>query len=508
MGCVRSVHLPIVGAGAMTDVAVVGSGPNGLAAAVTMARAGLSVQLFEAAGTLGGGMRTAELTVPGFHHDVCASVHPMALASPFFKAFELERRVELLVPDISYAHPLDGGRAGIAYRSLDRTVDGLGADGRIWRAIMEPLLRDVDSVLDFTQNNLLRLPKAPAAAVQYGLRTLFQGSPAWNAGFARDVAPAMLTGAGAHAIGRLPSLATAGAGLLLGVLAHAGGWPVPRGGSQAIAQAMAEDFTAHGGTINVSHRVESVAALQAETGARAVICNTTPRALAAMGAGLLPERYVRKLESFKYGAGVCKVDFALSGPVPWTAAELRQAPTLHLGGSRESIARAENEVLAGRHPENPYVLAVQAGVLDDSRAPAGSHTLWAYTHVPANSTRDCTEAIIRAVERYAPGFRELIIASNTQTAQDVEAYNTNYIGGDISAGAVTITQLLKRPVVSPDPWRTPVSGLYLGSASTPPGPAVHGMAGWFAARSALRHSFGLPAPELGLTGAGRPMPKN
>ncbi|MFC8303545.1 phytoene desaturase family protein [Specibacter sp. NPDC057265] len=486
----------------MIDVAVVGSGPNGLAAAVTMARAGLSVQLFETAGTLGGGMRTAELTVPGFHHDVCASVHPMALASPFFKAFELQRRVELLVPEISYAHPLDGGRAGIAYRSLERTVEGLGADGRMWRTIMEPLVRDIAGVLDFTQNQLLRLPQVPAAAVKYGLRTLLQGTPAWNAGFAHDVAPAMLTGAGAHAIGRLPSLATSGAGLLLGALAHAGGWPVVRGGSQAIAQVMAEDFSSHGGAINLSHRVDSVAQLQAETGARAVICNTTPRALAAMGAGLLPDRYLRKLESFKYGSGVCKVDFALSAPVPWTAAELHQAPTLHLGGSRESIARAENEVLAGRHPENPYVLAVQAGVIDDSRAPAGAHTLWAYTHVPANSSQDCTESIIRAVERHAPGFRDVIIASSTQTAQDVGAYNANYIGGDISSGAVTITQLLKRPVISLDPWRTPVPGLYLGSASTPPGPAVHGMAGWFAARSALKHSFGLPAPDLAFDAAG------
>lgn len=484
----------------MTDVAVVGSGPNGLAAAITMARAGLSVQLFESADSAGGGMRTSELTVPGFRHDICASVHPMALASPFFKSFELARRIELLVPDISYAHPLDGGRAGIAYRSLDRTVAGLGADGRMWRAIMEPLLRDVDGIIDFTQDNLLRLPKAPAAVVKYGLRALLQGSPAWNAGFSHDVAPAMLTGVGAHAIGRLPSLATAGAGLLLGVLAHAGGWPVPRGGSQAIAQAMVDDLESHGGTIELSHRVESVAQVRAETGARAVICNTTPRALAAMGAGVLPERYLRKLESFKYGAGVCKVDFALSGPVPWTEPELHRAPTLHLGGSRQAIAQAENEVLAGRHPDNPYVLAVQASVIDDSRAPAGAHTLWTYTHVPANSSRDCTETIIQAVEKHAPGFRDLIVASNTQTAQDVGAYNANYPGGDISAGAVTITQLLKRPVISLDPWRTPAPGLYLGSASTPPGPAVHGMAGWLAARSALKHTFGLPAPDLRYTG--------
>lgn len=482
----------------MSDVAVVGSGPNGLAAAVTMARAGLSVQLFEAADSIGGGTRTAELTLPGYRHDVCAAVHPMALASPFFKAFELESRIELLVPEVSYGHPLDGGRAGIAYRDLDRTVAGLGVDGRVWRILMEPLLRRLEGVVDFTQDGLLRLPHDPLAVLRYGLRTLAQGTPVWNLGFKADVAPAMLTGVSAHAIGHLPSLATSGAGLLLGVLAHAQGWPVPRGGSQAIAQALADDLTAHGGRIETGQRIENIAELKASTGAKAIICNTTPRALALMAQDELPKRYIRKLESFKYGAGVCKVDFALSGPVPWTAAELAAAPTLHLGGTRESIAFAESEVLAGRHPKNPYVLAVQAGVVDDSRAPAGRHTLWAYTHVPAGSTRDCTEDIIRAVERHAPGFRDLILTSSTQTARDVGEYNANYVGGDISSGALTLGQLLKRPVISTDPWRTPAQGLYLGSASTPPGPAVHGMGGWLAARSALKNTFGLPTPYLGL----------
>jgi phytoene dehydrogenase-like protein len=482
----------------MVDVAVVGSGPNGLAAAVTMARAGLSVQVFEAADSVGGGTRTKELTLPGFRHDVCAAVHPMALASPFFRAFELGRRIELLVPEISYGHPLDGGRAGIAYRSLDHTVEALGSDGRAWRTLMAPLLRRLDGVIDFTQGSLLRVPKDPLAVIQYGMRTLLQGTPAWNLGFKEAVAPAMLTGISAHAIGRLPALSTAGAGMLLGVLAHAGGWPVPRGGSQAIAQAMVEDLLAHGGRIEVAHRVDSFADIKSATGAKAVIFNTTPRALVAMAGNELPSEYVRKLESFKYGAGVCKVDFALSGPVPWTALELRKAPTLHLGGTREAIALAENEVLAGRHPENPYVLAVQAGVVDDSRAPAGQHTFWAYTHVPAGSTRDCTEDILRSVEKLAPGFRDLILATSTQTAQDVGHYNANYIGGDISSGAVTMKQLLKRPVVAADPWRTPVPGLYLGSASTTPGPSVHGMGGWLAAKSALKNTFGLAAPELGL----------
>lgn len=479
-------------------MAVVGSGPNGLAAAVTMARAGLSVQVFEAAGSLGGGTRTAELTLPGYRHDVCSAVHPMALASPFFRAFELDRRIELLVPEISYGHPLEGGRAGLAYRSLDRTVEGLGVDGGAWRALMAPLLRRLDGVIDFTQDSLLRLPRDPLAVMAFGMRTLAQGTPAWSLGFKGDAAPAMLTGVAAHAIGRLPSLATTGAGLLLGVLAHAQGWPVPKGGTQSIADAMAADLEVHGGRIELSRRIGSVAGLRSETGAKAIICDTTPRSLAAMAGPELPQRYMRQLESFKYGAGVFKVDFALSGPVPWTVPELGQAPTLHLGGSREAIAFAENEVLAGRHPEHPYVLAVQPSVLDDSRAPQGGHTFWAYTHVPSGSTRDRTETIIAAVEKHAPGFRDLILASSAQTARDVGNYNANYIGGDISSGAVTLLQLLKRPVMSRDPWRTPSPGLYLGSASTPPGPAVHGMGGWLAARSALKNTFGLPAPHLGL----------
>ncbi|WP_104090768.1 NAD(P)/FAD-dependent oxidoreductase [Arthrobacter sp. GMC3] len=481
----------------MTDVAVVGAGPNGLAAALTMARAGLSVVVHEAADAVGGGTRTSELTLPGFHHDVCSAVHPMALASPFFRAFGLAERIELLVPEISYGHPLDGGRAGIAYRDLDQTVQSLGVDGKAWRSLMEPLLRRMDGVIDFTQNNLARFPADPLAAVNFGLRTLEQGTPAWAFRFHEQVAPAMLTGVAAHAIGRLPSLAAAGAGLLLGALAHAGGWPVPRGGSQAIAEAMAADLLAHGGTISLDSPVTSISALRAETGARAVICDLTPRALARLGADELPDRYIRKLESFKYGAGVCKVDFALSGPVPWANPELHRAPTLHLGGSRTAIALAERQVLAGGHPEAPYVLAAQPGVLDPGRAPAGQHTFWAYTHVPAGSTRDRTEAVVAQVERYAPGFRDLILATHTATAEDVGVYNPNYIGGDISSGAVTLTQLLKRPVVARDPWRTPAPGLYLGSAATPPGPAVHGMGGWFAAQSALRHTFGLPTPDLG-----------
>ncbi|WP_125613052.1 phytoene desaturase family protein [Specibacter cremeus] len=484
----------------MADAVVVGAGPNGLAAAVTLARAGLDVRLFEAKDTVGGGTRTGEATLPGFRHDICSAVHPMALASPFFRAFELDRRIELAVPAISYGHPLDGGRAGIAWRDLDRTVDELGPDGRAYGALLRPLLRRLDGVIDFTQHGLVRLPRDPLAAVLLGLRTLEQGTAGWNLRFRQDTAPAMLAGVAAHAIGRLPGLGTAGAGLLLGTLAHAAGWPVPIGGSQAIADALAADFTAHGGRITLGRTVTSVRELRAETGAAAVVLDVTPRALVSMAADELPQRYIRSMESFKYGAGVCKVDYALSGPVPWTNADLAGAPTLHLGGTRAAIARAENRVLAGGIPADPYVLVSQPGVLDPTRAPAGQHTLWAYTHVPAGSSGDRAGAITAQIERFAPGFRDLVLASRTVTAAQLPGYNANYIGGDISTGAVTIAQLLRRPVVAADPWRTPAPGLYLGSAATPPGPAVHGMCGWLAARSALRHTFGLPAPKLGRDG--------
>lgn len=480
----------------MVDVAVIGSGPNGLAAAVTMARAGLSVRVYEAKESAGGGTRTASLTLPGFKHDVCSAVHPMALASPFFKAFGLAERIELMVPEISYAHPLKNGRAGIAYRDLDRTVDALESDAGAWDSLMRPLVRRLEGVVDFTQNQLLRMPRDPLAALSFGLRTLEQGTPAWGSRFKGDVAPAMLAGLSAHAIGRLPGLATSGAGLLLGAMAHAGGWPVPRGGSQAIADVMIEDLKQHGGEVVLGQQVESLSALRAETGAKAVIANVTPRALARIAAKELPKQYIRKLESFRYGAGVFKLDLALSGPVPWLHPELAHAPTLHLGGDRAAVALSENTVLKGGLPSSPYVLVSQPSVLDPSRAPAGKHVLWAYTHVPAGSNADRREAILRQIECHAPGIRELIIGEAWSTAAQVESYNANYIGGDISAGAVTIRQLLLRPVLSREPWRTPEAGLYLGSSSTPPGPAVHGMGGWFAAQSALKHSFGLDLPDL------------
>jgi phytoene dehydrogenase-like protein len=468
----------------MIDAVIVGAGPNGLAAAVTLARAGLDVQLVERASAVGGGLRTAELTLPGFRHDVCSAVHPAALASPFFREFGLTDRVPFIIPDVSYAHPLDGGRAGLAYRDLERTVDGLGRDGRAWSRLFSPLVDEIDRVVDFTGTQLLRVPRHPLTVFDYGRRVLEQGSPAWDARFRGDVAPAMLTGVAAHTNGRMPSLATAGAGLLLGAHAHAAGWGFPVGGSQLIADALADDFRAHGGRILLNHEVRSPRDVEP---ARVTLLDTSPEFLAAFAGDRLSARYRRQLLRFTRGNGVAKVDFALDGPVPWSNPEVALAPTVHLGGTRAEIADAENTVARGGVPDAPYVLVTQPSVLDETRAPAGKQVLWAYIHVPLNSTLDATELVTRQIERFAPGFRDTILASAGMTALDVAAYNPNNIGGDILGGAVTVSQLLRRPTLSSRPWETPVDGLYLCSASTPPGPAVHGMNGWYAAQLALKH---------------------
>lgn len=474
------------------DVTVVGSGPNGLVAAVLAARAGLSVRLFEAASSIGGGVRSAGLTLPGFWHDVCSSVHPAALASPVFRRLGLLDRIEWIVPEVSYAHPLDGGRAGIAWRDLDRTIAGLGADGPAWRRLIAPLLARQRGVVAFTGSQLLQVPRDPVAAVRFGLRALEQGTGAWDARFSGDVAPALFSGVVAHAAGGMPSLPSAGAGLLLAMHAHGVGWGFPAGGSQRIADALADELVSLGGRIITDAPVTS---LDQVRGSRAVLLDTAPDLLLTAD---LPGRYRRAIRRYRYGSGVAKVDFALDGPVPWTNPDVAMAPTVHLGGSRAEIAAAENAVRHGQQPgvddaapRHPYVLATQPTVADPSRAPAGKHVLWAYTHVPAGSTLDATELVTREVERFAPGFRDLVLASASRTAVDLAAQNANYVGGDIYAGELTMTQFVKRPVVSTAPWRTPIEGVYLCSSATPPGPAVHGMNGWWAAKLALRERFGI-----------------
>ena len=476
------------------DAIVVGAGPNGLAAAVTLARAGLAVRVYERAAQPGGGARTQELTLPGFRHDTCSAVHPLAVASPFFRAFGLAERIELLTPEVSFAHPLPGGGGGIAYRDLERTAQTLGRDGRAYRRLFAPLAARSLEVAEFTGSNLIGIPRHPLVTARFGVSALEQGSPLWNARFSGETAPAMITGVAAHAIVRQPSVVGAGAGLALQAHAHAGGWPIPRGGSQAIVDALVADLVAHGGEVVTDHEVRSLRALPP---ARATLMDVTPRALLRWSGDRLPARYRRALQAFRYGNAAAKVDFALSGPVPWADPRVAQAGTVHLGGTRREIAYAENEVARGRHATDPYVLVSQPSVLDDTRAPGDGQSLWAYTHVPAGSTVDQRETITRMIERSAPGFRDIILDARSVTAAELPEENPNYIDGDISAGAATLRQLVRRPVATTDPWRTPLPGVYLCGASTVPGPGVHGLSGWYAARSALRHTFRLPTlPSL------------
>ena len=473
------------------DAVVVGSGPNGLAAAVTLAAAGLRVQVIEGAPTIGGGCRTQELTLPGFWHDVCSAAHPLALASPFFRRFDLAGRgVTFAAPEVQFAQPLDGGRAAVVTRSVDATAERLGADGPAYRRLFGPLAAHCDDLCGYLLGSLRRPPAHPAVLAAFGTRGTLPASAVarrWREPEAR----ALFAGAAAHAMLPLTSPPTAGVGLMLTALAHAAGWPVAVGGSARITDAMADAVTAAGGSVETGRWVSSLAELPP---ARAVLLDVSPRSLDSLAGDRLPAGYRAALRRFRYGPGICKADFALSGPVPWTNEDCRRAGTLHLGGTFEEIAAAEAEVATGRHPERPYVLVVQPGVADPTRAPAGRQTLWAYCHVPSGSTVDMADRIEAQIERFAPGFRDLILARSVRTATDTEAHNPNYVGGDIGVGRQTLRQTVLRPVARWNPYRTPVRGVYLCSSATPPLPGVHGRCGELAALTALRDIFGVREP--------------
>ena len=468
---------------------IVGSGPNGLAAAITLARAGVPVRVFEAAPTPGGGLRSAELTLPGFTHDVCATVVATALVSPFFETLDLDALgVELAHPDIPLGHALDD-RAVLLHRGVDETAEGLGRDGSAYRRLMGPLVRDAQAgrLMPSILSPLLRVPRHPLAMARFGLPAIAPVTALGRVLFREPAARALLAGLSAHAMVPLRQPATASFGLVLGMGAHGVGWPVVRGGSARLAEALVRVLRSYGGEIVTDSPVGSLADLPP---ARATLFDVTPRQLLAITGDHLPARYRRGLERFRYGPGACKVDWALSEPIPWRAPELRRAGTVHLGGTAAELEAVERLVHRGRIAERPFVLLVQATSADPSRAPAGMHTAWAYAHVPNGSRTDVSDLIEAQIERFAPGFRDVVIGRAVRTAPELEAYNANYVGGDINGGLQDLLQLVARPTLSRDPYATPVRGLYLCSTSTPPGGGVHGMSGYLAAQSALRREYG------------------
>ncbi|MCX6463558.1 MAG: NAD(P)/FAD-dependent oxidoreductase [Pseudonocardiales bacterium] len=464
------------------DAVVVGSGPNGLVGAVRLAEAGCRVLLLEAADTLGGGLRTEELTLPGFRHDVCATVLPLALASPAFRALDVAGEVAFDHPPVPCAHPLDGAPAALVLRDLGGTAAGFGRDAAAWRAVVGGTARAGFPLVDTLLAPLDLPPRAPLAAVRYGatgalpaaaVARLFRDAPA-RAAFA---------GMAAHSILPFTAPVTAGYGTLLAALAHSVGWPVVRGGSQTLADALVARLRAAGGEVVTGCRVTDLDELPP---ARVVLLDVTPRQFLAMARRRMPRVYRARLERFRYGPGVFKLDYALDGPVPWRDPAVAAAGTVHLGGTFAEVAAAERDVAQGRHPERPFVLGVQATVADPTRAPAGKHTFWAYCHVPHGSGVDMTAAVETQVERFAPGFRDRVLARHAMGPAALEAHDANEVGGDIAGGAADWRQFVSRPVLARDPWRTPVPGVYLCSASTPPGGGAHGMGGWSAAGRALR----------------------
>jgi phytoene dehydrogenase-like protein len=465
------------------DAVVVGSGPNGLAAAVRLADAGQSVLVLEAADTIGGGTRSAALTLPGFVHDVCAAVHALGVSAP---ALSLEtlglHGLRWIWPDVPLAHPLDDGRAAVLHRGIAETAAGLGVDGRAWTRLMQPLVDDWPVVLPQLLGPLLTVPRHPIATARFGIGAL-QPATLLTRRFRTDEAAALFGGCAAHAMLPLSRPLTSAFGLLLAASGHIGGWPIAAGGSQAVADALASRLRQLGGEIHTGVMVRSLADLPPH---RVALFDTNPAQLASIAGEALPARYRQRLRRFRHGPGAFKIDYALDAPVPWENDACRRAGTVHVIGTFAELARAEAEVAAGRMPDRPVVLVVQASLFDPSRAPAGKHTLWAYAHVPHGYTGDATAAVERQIERFAPGFGDVVLARHVATPRDLEAYNANYVGGDIAGGAHSGLQLAFRPTIAVRPYATPNPSLFLCSASTPPGAGVHGMCGWHAAGRVLR----------------------
>jgi len=464
------------------DAVVVGSGPNGLAAALTLARAGLSVTVVEEAASIGGGTRTEALTLPGFLHDVCSAIHPLAVSSPFFNSLPLaEHGLQWIHPEVQLAHPLPDGEAALLYRDLQETSARLERDQTAYRTLFAPLIERWD---DLAPELLapLHFPRHPLPFALFGMKALFPAQLLGRLSFKTAAARALFAGMAAHSFLPLERPLSAAFGLILTALGHVAGWPVAKGGSRGITSAMASCLQSLGGEIVTGCGIKTLADLPS---ARIVMLDITARQLESVAGSRLPKRYLRTLQRFRYGPGVFKIDWALSGPIPWLAEGCRRSATVHVGGTAEEIARGEREIWQGLHPERPFVLLAQPTLVDPSRAPQGKHVGWAYCHVPNASTVDMTEVIESQVERFAPGFRDLILARHTRNCLQYQRYNANFIGGDINCGVQDLRQFLARPKLLA-PYRTPLPGVYLCSSGTPPGGGVHGMCGYHAASLALK----------------------
>lgn len=467
------------------DAVVVGSGPNGLAAAITLQQAGVSVLMLEAKSTTGGGMRTAELTLPGFRHDICSAIHPMAVASPFFKSLPLEKfGLEFIFPPLAAAHPFDDGTAAVLSQSMEETLAQLGEDKASYLKLLNPVIESWPSIVDDALAPL-RIPKHPLLMAKFGTKALLSASTAARR-FKTQHAKGLWGGMAAHSIQPLSNATTSAIALVLMTVGHRVGWPMAKGGSQSIATALTDYFTSLGGKVETNFPVTSLKQLPSS---HAVFFDVTPYQLLEIAGQRLSSLYRWQLKRYRYGMGVFKIDWALDSPIPFTASGCRRAGTVHIGNTMEEIASSEQAVWDGRHPEKPFVLLAQQSIFDNTRAPEGKHTAWAYCHVPDGSEKDMTAAIEQQVERFAPGFRERILARHTFNTDQLQAYNANYFGGDINGGAMDWRQLFTRPVLRWSPYRTSEKGLYICSSSTPPGGGVHGMCGYNAAKRAIKDIF-------------------
>lgn len=466
------------------DALVIGSGPNGLSAAIELAEKGLKVKVVEMKDSIGGGMRTMPLTIAGFQHDICSAIHPMAFLSPFFLRLDTPKLgVEWVVPPVSYAQPLDGGTGAAAYVDLKKTADTLGADANAWFNLFSPLVKNIHRIMPQVLGPL-RFPSDPLPLFGFGLKALQPASRFIRSQFKTEEARALLGGVAAHAIQPLSNWTTSAIALVLGAAGHAVGWPVPVGGSQTLANALANYFKSKGGVIETGCRISSIG--EAKKEAPIVLIDSGPKQLIELSQGQLPNSYENKLKAYRYGPGVFKLDIALDAAVEWEYLPAREAGTVHLGGSLDAMERSEAKSSSGLVPDDPYVLVAQQSVFDATRAPETKHTLWAYMHVPNGSREDFTEVVLRQIERFAPSFRKHILHIHAMHAMNFQEYNPNYVGGDINAGVQDIRQLFTRPVAQIDPYKTPIKGVFLCSSSTPPGGGVHGMCGYHAAKSAYK----------------------